>query len=135
MPSSKSKKRRQTRQNYNSPYITADKYASRSAMLSSLIVAWSPILEITSDFQLISQKNLPNCCSILAVGAKSGQISFWRIYPQCYSIMQSGDPTVGVLIGLQQAHNSWITAINWAFSVSDPSNPQLLLATGSSDGR
>ncbi|KAM7463624.1 hypothetical protein LguiA_031745 [Lonicera macranthoides] len=134
MPNSKSKKRRQTRQNYSSPYITADKYASRSAMLSSLIVAWSPILEITSDFQLISQKNLLNCCSILAVGAKSGQISFWRIYPQCYSIVQSGDPTFGVLIGLQQAHNSWITAINWAFSVSDPSNPQLLLATGSSDG-
>uniref|UniRef100_A0A5B6YNM7 Transcription factor IIIC 90kDa subunit N-terminal domain-containing protein n=2 Tax=Davidia involucrata TaxID=16924 RepID=A0A5B6YNM7_DAVIN len=119
----------------NLPLITADQYASRSAMLSSLVVAWSPILQLTSGIGPVLPNNLPNCCSLLAVGGKSGKISFWRILePQCYSVMHSRDPTAGLLVGLLQAHNTWITTIGWALYMSDALNSQLLLATGSSDG-
>nr|POF12247.1 hypothetical protein CFP56_41590 [Quercus suber] len=67
-------------------------------------------------------------------GGKSGKISLWRIYvPECYSIEHSRVPTANI-VGLLEAHNSWITSISWAFLTSDSSNPQVLLATGSSDG-
>ena len=118
------------------PLITADQYASRSAMLSSLVVAWSPLLKLSSEMCLAPENNSCNCFSLLAVGAKSGKISLWRIHaPQYYSIEQSGAPTAAELIGILQAHNSWVTTISWAFLASDSSNPQLLLATGSFDGR
>ncbi|KAK3042854.1 hypothetical protein RJ639_001127 [Escallonia herrerae] len=132
---SKAKASRKVSGKCSSPVITADEYASRSAMLSSTFVAWSPILEVTSASEPLPSNNSMNCCSILAVGGKTGKISFWRINgPECYSIMHSGEPCAGLLIGFLQAHNSWITAISWTLLVSDPSNPQLLLATGSSDG-
>ncbi|KAM0054517.1 putative transcription factor WD40-like family [Helianthus debilis subsp. tardiflorus] len=107
------------------PFITAEQYARRSAMLSSLVVAWSPMLD---------RKSSRNFC-VLAVGAKSGKISFWRVdRPQRYSITQgSNPPPVALLIGSIQAHDSWITAIGFSKFVSDGS-PQLLISTGSSDG-
>ncbi|XWS50267.1 hypothetical protein CRYUN_Cryun12cG0073700 [Craigia yunnanensis] len=117
------------------PLINADQYASRSAMLSSLVVAWSPLLKLSSEMCLALENNSSNCFSLLAVGAKSGKISLWRIHaPQYYSIEQSGAPSAADLIGILQAHNSWVTTISWAFLASDSSNPQVLLATGSSDG-
>ncbi|XP_021300458.1 uncharacterized protein LOC110428852 isoform X2 [Herrania umbratica] len=117
------------------PLITADQYASHSAMLSSLVVAWSPMLKLSSDMCLVPENNSSNWFSLLAVGAKSGKISFWRIHaPEYYSIEQSGAPTAVELIGILQVHNSWVTAISWALLASDSSNPQVLLATGSSDG-
>lgn len=95
-------------------------------MLASLIVAWSPILQMNSS----------SWCSVLAVGAKCGRISFWRIHgPQSYSLSKNGDSITATLIGFLQAHDTWITAINWALFDSDVSNPQFLLGTGSSDGR
>ncbi|KAL8197929.1 hypothetical protein R6Q57_030087 [Mikania cordata] len=109
----------------NLPLISAEQYACRSAMLSSLVVAWSPMLD---------NKSGRSCC-ILAIGSKSGKISFWRVHePQCYSITHGRNPLpVASLIGFIQAHNSWITALSFSKFVSDES-PQLLLSTGSSDG-
>lgn len=37
-------------------------------------------------------------------------------------------------VGLLQAHNSWVTTISWLLFAFDSSNPQILLASGSSDG-
>ncbi|XP_076905093.1 uncharacterized protein LOC143560750 [Bidens hawaiensis] len=116
----KSKDRRQSKVRL----ISAEQYASRSALLSSLFVCWSPMLD---------SKSGRRCC-ILAVGAKSGMVSFWRVHePQCFSITQGNDPPVASLIGVIEAHSSWITSISFSKFVSDGS-PQLLLATGSSDG-
>ncbi|KAK3042074.1 hypothetical protein RJ639_001776 [Escallonia herrerae] len=92
---SKAKASRKVSGKCSSPVITADEYASRSAMLSSTIVAWSPILEVTSASEPLPSNNSMNFSQYL----------------------------------------HWITAISWTLLVSDPSNPELLLATGSSDGR
>lgn len=107
------------------PLITAQLYASHNAMLTSLIVAWSPILQMNSS----------SWCSVLSVGGKCGRISFWRIHgPQSYSLSNNGDSIAATPIGFLKAHDTWITAINWALFDSDVSNPQFLLATGSTDG-
>lgn len=118
------------------PLITADRYASRSAMLHSLAVAWSPVLRLSSKKYPVPKNGSSNWFSILAVGGRSGKISLWRIcVPECYSVKDCKVPTTAVLIGLLQAHNSWITTISLAVISSDSSNPQVLLVTGSSDGR
>ncbi|GMI76518.1 hypothetical protein like AT3G49400 [Hibiscus trionum] len=117
------------------PLITADQYASRSAMLSSLVVAWSPLLKLSFEICGAPENNSSNCFSLLAVGSKSGKISLWRINaPQYYCIELSVAPTTVELIGILKAHSSWVTAISWALLASESSSPQVLLATGSSDG-
>ncbi|KAL0317929.1 UNVERIFIED_CONTAM: hypothetical protein Sangu_2207200 [Sesamum angustifolium] len=102
----------------NLPLITVQQYASRSAMLMSLTVAWSPILG-TSGNGVAIPHNSSNYCSILAIGGKVCAKSSSKVS----------------LVGLLKAHDSWITAINWALYESDVSKPHLVLATGSSDGR
>ncbi|KAE8710737.1 SER/ARG-rich protein 34A [Hibiscus syriacus] len=117
------------------PLITADQYASRSAMLSSLLVAWSPLLKLSFEICGAPENNSSNCFSLLAVGSKSGKISLWRINaPQYYSIERSMAPTTVELIGILMAHNSWVTTISWALLASESSSPQVLLASGSSNG-
>ena len=112
--------------------ITARQYASRSMLLSSLIVSWSPRLHSVGGNHL----NANNNYSILAVGGKSGNISLWRICePQCYNIEHDRVPVDPLLIGLLQAHNSWITAISWGMCATSSLESQLVLATGSCDGR
>lgn len=129
----KAKSLNKLQENCTHPQITAAQYASRNAMLWSLAVAWSPLLHLSS--KLCSIPQVGSSVSLLAVGGKSGKISLWRIYvPECYSIEHSRVPTANI-VGLLEAHNSWITSISWAFLTSDSSNPQVLLATGSSDGR
>ncbi|KAI3918424.1 hypothetical protein MKX01_041744 [Papaver californicum] len=114
--------------------LSAEKYASRSSMLSSVIVAWSPTLHLSSEIYPNSQIRPSNDCAILAVGGKIGKISFWRIHePRCYSVEQSTDSVDAVLVGLIQAHNTWITAICWELS-AEALEHQVLLVTGSSDG-
>ncbi|KAF0916780.1 hypothetical protein E2562_011614 [Oryza meyeriana var. granulata] len=112
------------------PLITAKQYSCREALLSSLIVAWSPVLPSPDR----SSYFMGNWC-ILAVGCKSGSVSFWKIHkPEYYTIdisMVTRDP---MLIGVVQAHLSWVTAISWELFSSGPSKPLLLLATGCSDG-
>lgn len=135
VPKSKAKSCKQIPEKCTLPQITASQYASRSAMLLSLAVAWSPLLQLSCELCPVPQTG--SSVSLLAVGSKSGNISIWRVYiPECYSVECSRDPTTTVtLIGLLQAHLSWITSISWALLSSDSSNPQILLATGSSDGR
>ncbi|KAJ1409927.1 WD40/YVTN repeat-like-containing domain superfamily [Sesbania bispinosa] len=115
------------------PLISADEYASRSAMLCSLVVSWSPLLRGAFESYPV-----PNTCAsvcLLAVGGKSGKISLWRFHqPDCYTIEDKKVPTAVKFVGLLQAHNSWVTTISWLLFAFDSSNPQILLATGSSDG-
>ncbi|KAL0299748.1 UNVERIFIED_CONTAM: hypothetical protein Sradi_6634600 [Sesamum radiatum] len=119
----------------NLPLITVQQYASRSAMLMSLTVAWSPILG-TSGNGVTIPHNSSTYCSILAIGGKCGRISLWRIHaPEIYSIDSAKSSSKVSLVGLLKAHDSWITAINWALYEFDVSKPHLVLATGSSDGR
>nr|CAD1833840.1 unnamed protein product [Ananas comosus var. bracteatus] len=91
------------------PLITAKQYASRSTLLSSLVVAWSPVVTLCGSK-----------CAILAVGAKS--------------VEHDGVPADAILIGLLQAHSAWITAISWGVATSSCSKSQLAVATGSCDG-
>ncbi|KAJ8514019.1 hypothetical protein OPV22_004453 [Ensete ventricosum] len=49
------------------PMITPEQYASRSALLSALVVAWSPVLQSSQI-----RPGFSNRYSILAVGGKSG---------------------------------------------------------------
>ncbi|XP_062119983.1 uncharacterized protein LOC133834398 [Humulus lupulus] len=115
------------------PLITADKYAARSAILSSLVVAWSPVLQVSPKICVIPPNG--SSMSLLAVGGKSGKVSLWRVsVPDRYSIELSRVPATAMIVGLLQAHGSWITAISWALLDSESSNPQFLLVTGCSDG-
>jgi len=72
---------------------------------------------------------------ILAVGSKSGNISFWKLYkPEYYTIdagVVTSDP---MLIGVLHAHESWVNAITWQVLSAGSSKSSLLLATGCSDG-
>lgn len=112
------------------PLITAKQYACRNALLSSLVVAWSPAVPSCDTTSCLSR----NWC-ILAVGSKSGVVSFWKIYkPEYYTVdacMVTRDP---ILIGVLQAHNSWVSAISWEVSSAGSLKSSLLLATGCSDG-
>ncbi|KAJ7965260.1 putative Transducin/WD40 repeat-like superfamily protein [Quillaja saponaria] len=119
-------------ENDSVPLIAADQYASRSAILCSLVVAWSPVLHTS---KLSPVPNNGTSISLLAVGGKSGNISFWKFHaPDSYTIECGRVLNSAKLIGLLQAHNSWITGISWAVLASDSANPQILLVTGSSDG-
>jgi WD40 repeat protein len=121
-------------ENQLSLLISADEYAFRSAMLYSLVVSWSPLLRVASESY--PDPNTSASVSLLAVGGKSGKISFWRFYqPDCYTIEESKTPTAVKFVGFLQAHNSWITTMSWLLFASDSSNPLIILATGSSDGR
>ncbi|XP_065001685.1 uncharacterized protein LOC135634895 isoform X3 [Musa acuminata AAA Group] len=117
------------RQNYV-PMITPEQYASRSALLSGLVVAWSPVLQSSRI-----QPGFSNRYSILAVGGKSGKISLWKLCePECYTIEHGRVSVDPMLVGLIQAHNAWITTISWEMLAARLRMSQLILATGSSDG-
>ncbi|XP_038885356.1 uncharacterized protein LOC120075765 isoform X2 [Benincasa hispida] len=130
----KSKEKRPKRRTEDSstlPLISAQQYASRSAMLLSLVIAWSPVIKPSRTVH--SHEN--SSVSVLAVGTKSGKVSFWKVYvPECYSLAECMVPTRVLLVGILQAHNSWINCISWMLFDSDSSNPKVLLATGSMDG-
>ncbi|XP_078170279.1 uncharacterized protein LOC144564554 isoform X1 [Carex rostrata] len=103
--------------------ITPDQYASRHAILSSLVVAWSPSLPRLKNLES------PTKCTILAIGTKSGDVSFWR------TCVSSGTISINVeLAGFLKAHDSWVSAIAWGLSLASSSSSRLILATGSSDG-
>ncbi|KAJ4952327.1 hypothetical protein NE237_029159 [Protea cynaroides] len=124
------------RQSRTFPLITAGQYASRTAMLSSLVVAWSPVLHASSEIGVHPPQGSSSEFVMLAVGGKSGKVSFWRIHePQCYSVEHGRFSLDVVLVGLLQAHTSWMTAISWGKFANDASNSRVLLVTGSSDGR
>lgn len=121
--------------NCSLPLISAEQYASRNEMLMSLVVAWSPILETSTD-GVAFPCNSSNYCSILAVGGKCGRITLWRVgAPARYSDDNTRHSGEVSLVGLLKAHDSWITAISWAAYGSSVPKAQFVLATGSSDGR
>jgi hypothetical protein len=109
---------------------TPEQYASRSAILSSLVVAWSPVLP---HLKILES---PTQCTILAIGTKSGVVSFSRICaPEQYSVA-SGIPSIDVkLVEFLKAHDSWVSAIAWGLPPARFCDSQLILATGSSNGR
>ncbi|XP_021763181.1 uncharacterized protein LOC110727897 [Chenopodium quinoa] len=112
--------------------LTAHQYASRSSMLASLVVAWSPQLHLSAT----DPENICDCSCLLAVGTKSGGISIWRIHRSAYYSVEhsySNDPINMDFMGVIQAHDAWVTALSWGFLVSD-SNSQVLLASGCCDG-
>lgn len=136
VPNSRAKPLKKKEERPCLPQITANQYSFRSTILSSLVVAWSPVVQLASKMEPVSAKYSSNRCSILAVGGKSGKVSFWRfLEPSCFSVMSNRDSTSASLVGVLQVHSAWITAICWASYSSGASDPQLLLATGSSDGR
>lgn len=129
---SKEKRPRRTQDSSVIPLISAQQYASRSAMLLSLVIAWSPVMRPSNKVHLHPNSS----ASVLAVGAKSGKVSFWKVnVPECYSLAECMVPSRALLVGLLQAHNSWINCISWMLFDSDSSKPKVLLATGSTDGR
>ncbi|XP_019182143.1 PREDICTED: uncharacterized protein LOC109177286 [Ipomoea nil] len=131
VPASEAKRSKAASRNSGPPLITAEEYASRNAMLSLLTVAWSPYLQSACGARIPSTDG----CTVLAVGGKSGRLSFWRFRkPQCYSTQSGTDSNSASLLGFLQAHDTWVTAITWTLQVSDASNPRVLLCTGSSDG-
>lgn len=116
------------------PLITAEKYAYQSAMISSLVLSWSPVLHLSPNVSSVPQTS--SSIALLAVGGKSGKVLLWRVSaPECYSIDQCKFPTTAVIVGLLQAHETWITAISWALLDYDSSKVLMIIATGSSDGR
>ena len=85
----------------NGTLLSADQYASRSAMLCSLVVSWSPLLRLASELYPVCDS-----VSLLAVGGKSGKISLWRFHPtDCYTIEDREVPTTVKFVGLLHAHN------------------------------
>ncbi|EXB78396.1 hypothetical protein L484_003258 [Morus notabilis] len=130
---SKASAPKKTPKNCTLPLISADRYAAHSAMLSSLVIAWSPVLQLSAQASSIPQNG--SSISLLAVGGKSGEVSFWRVsVPECYSVELNQAPTDAMILGLVQAHASWVTAISWVLLDPKSSNPRVLLTTGSSDG-
>ncbi|XP_010253730.1 PREDICTED: uncharacterized protein LOC104594717 isoform X2 [Nelumbo nucifera] len=135
VPTSEGKHPKRMRENDYSPLLNAGQYASRNAILSSTVVAWSPLLQVSSDVDTTPTDRFNSDGTLLAVGSKSGKISLWRIHePHCYSTEDSKVSVDMMLIGLLEAHSSWVTAISWGKFACDASNSKVLLTTGSSDG-
>ncbi|XP_020402609.1 uncharacterized protein [Zea mays] len=117
-------------ENKSLPLITAKQYACRAAHLSSLVVSWSPVVSSSDKTSCL----LRHWC-IIAVGSKSGNLSFWKLpKPEYYTIdagVVTSDP---MLIGVLQAHKSCVSVIAWQVLSAGSSKSSLLLATGCSDG-
>jgi hypothetical protein len=109
------------------PLITAKQYARRNAHLFSLVVAWSPVSP--------SHDTISHWC-ILAVGSKSGDVSFWKIHkPEHYTIDVGTVNRDPIFVGVLQAHISGVCAMSWEITCASSSKSSLLLATGCLDGR
>lgn len=140
---SSAKAGRKRSRNDLSSVISADQYAVRIGLLASLVVAWSPTVKSSLEGDDGSLGSSSNSSAILAVGAKSGKVSLWRVLePLLYTIEHCQQQPEVRFIGLLQAHKSWVTAASWAMCTVnasgkmdvDSSSNKLLLATGSSDG-
>ncbi|XP_031494874.1 uncharacterized protein LOC116260564 isoform X3 [Nymphaea colorata] len=112
--------------------LSAEEYVFRSNLLSSLVVSWSPMLHLSTNLGAVAISGFSKTCALLAVGGKCGKISFWRFNePNSYTVDQCPVSVDATLVGILQAHTSWVTAISW---VVLESAPKFLLATGSCDG-
>ncbi|CAM0883223.1 unnamed protein product [Alopecurus aequalis] len=112
-------------ENKRVPLITAKQYTCRSAHLFSLVVAWSPVFP---------SRNTASHWCILAVGSKSGDVSFWKIHkPEYYAIDVGTVTRDPIFVGVLKAHNSSVCAMSLEVSCVS-SSKSLLLATGCLDG-
>jgi len=74
--------------------------------------------------------------SLLAIGSKSGSVSIWKVHaPECYHIERSNVSPMVELTAIVQTHSSWVSTMSWGIFGCDSSNPQVVLVTGSCDGR
>ncbi|XP_024538218.1 uncharacterized protein LOC9655725 [Selaginella moellendorffii] len=106
--------------------VTAPQYMTRSSMLASLALAWS------SKCSCCDSNSRVFSAVFLSVGTKSGMVGFWRLStPDVYSVEKVLPLPDVSFIGFLNAHESWVTALDWAAGAS---TDQVLLATGSSDG-
>ncbi|XP_019101892.1 PREDICTED: uncharacterized protein LOC104791166 [Camelina sativa] len=111
--------------------ISPETYVSREALLSSLSVAWSSLLNFSFGS---SYENMLRF-SLLAIGSKSGCVSIWKVHaPECYHIERSDVSPIVELTAIIQAHSSWVSTMSWGISGCDSSNPQVVLVTRSCDG-
>ncbi|CAM8980534.1 unnamed protein product [Rhodiola kirilowii] len=91
-------------------------------------IAWSPLMSSSSEVDIRDR------FSLLAVGGKSGKISFWRFREPCSYFVNNNDcPITTIFAGFLHAHNAWITAISWV-TLDDLSKGQVVLVTGSAEG-
>ncbi|KAH9607608.1 hypothetical protein KSS87_022793, partial [Heliosperma pusillum] len=121
---------KRTLNNHTGYVLKANQYASRSSMLASLVVAWSPVLQFSAN----DPDNPSDFFCLLAVGTKYGSISIWKFdRPSYYSIDQHGGAIDMALNGVLQAHSAWITSLSWVLLPSGTSS-RVVLATGCSDG-
>ncbi|KAJ7519835.1 hypothetical protein O6H91_20G057800 [Diphasiastrum complanatum] len=120
--------------------ISTAQYVARSYVLAAIVLSWSPRCRVVcADY--VESSNQFREYIFLAVGTKSGRVAFWRFQsPQAYSVEEVLPPKEMTFIGFWCAHESWVTAVDWATSQShaffDVGLPQesILLATGSYDG-
>ncbi|XP_074319930.1 uncharacterized protein LOC141656775 [Silene latifolia] len=121
---------KRTLDNHTGYVLKAHQYASRSSMLASLVVGWSPVMQLSAD----DPNNSCDFFCLLGVGTKYGSISIWKFdRPSYYSIDQHGGPIQMVLKGVLEAHSAWVTSLSWVLLPSGTSS-QVLLATGCSNG-
>lgn len=116
------------------PLISSREYAYRKTLMSSLIVAWSPTLELRSGSSPGAVDGSCTRYTILALGGKSGHISFWKISEPVFDIQKAQVHVQPILLEVLSAHKAWITSITWEICRKDALKPQLVLVTGSSDG-
>ncbi|GAB2238892.1 hypothetical protein Droror1_Dr00024805 [Drosera rotundifolia] len=130
-PLSRKKNSKNNPQDSRLQFITADQYSYRSALLASLVVAWSPLLQLSPA----ASDNSYGCWCLFAVGAKSGRVSIWKFQrPLMYSVDHCNGSPKMTLSGLVLAQNTWITTLSWGMLEPNSLNPQLLLATGGASG-
>ncbi|CAM8999952.1 unnamed protein product [Rhodiola kirilowii] len=84
------------------PSISAEEYISRNAMMSSLIVAWSPLMSSSSEVDIHDRS------SWLAVGGKSGKVSFWRFREPCSYSVNNNDCPISDRLSLQHLRVSFM---------------------------
>lgn len=123
--------------------VSAATLAARSDLLAALTVAWSPTCQ--------HERTPGGAFTVLAVGSMSGHVALWKVrQPLRYGTGDGGTTSVAFL-GTLLAHDSWVSALGWAYregpvgrrggdlkSVESErgtdSQGLLILGTGSSDG-
>lgn len=118
-------------------------YTSYINRFAYVVVAWSLNLRVECLISDLSKKRTENFV-LIAMGAKSGEVSVLRAsYPHQYTLeLATSIPEVN-LVGVFEAHGSWISALCWGKGCKTIYNKdgiaagheeEIFLATGSSDG-
>ena len=112
-------------------------------MLSFVVVACSPTLGLKNHRGDTSGCIAENAM-LIALGSKSGEVSLLRItMPRDYSLEKVTFAPEVSMIGVFEAHESWVSVLSWAKCYKSENNhhstlsgdEEVLLVTGSCDGR